>query len=181
MNDLKRKILKDLDVTEFNDLDDHSWWEISRFYNLDDDFIREFPDQLDWQTMSEFQSLSESIISEFRYDVDWITIYRTQKLSEDFIKLFDDYVYWFFISSHQSLSKSFILENRHSICFNVLPNYINCSTTISVLVSTHKAFLEDIPVESVLSYYSKFKKVNKFDLEVLPKDIHTEVLAICKL
>ena len=36
-----------------------TWHEISRFYILSEDFIREFKDKVDWEEIFKYQTLSE--------------------------------------------------------------------------------------------------------------------------
>ena len=43
-----------------------TWHEISRFYILSEDFIREFQDKVDWIGISKYQTLSEDFIREFK-------------------------------------------------------------------------------------------------------------------
>ncbi|NCC71448.1 ATP-binding protein [bacterium] len=63
-----------------------SWWRISEFQKLSEDFIREYKDYLDWYHISCCQTLSEEFIIEFEDKVHWNCISRYQKLSNQFIR-----------------------------------------------------------------------------------------------
>jgi hypothetical protein len=84
-----------------------SWYYISKYQKLSENFIREFKDKVNWGFISLYQKLSEDFIREFKDKVDWYCISSNQKLSEDFIIEFKDKVNWDFISEYQKLSPKF--------------------------------------------------------------------------
>ncbi len=57
-----------------------SWFDISKCYNLREDFIREFKDKVIWYWISRNQTLSEDFIREFQNVVRWKWIFDCQKL-----------------------------------------------------------------------------------------------------
>jgi len=92
-----------------------SWYSISEYQILSEDFIREFQDKVDWYFISINQILSEDFIREFKDKVYWGYISINQILSEDFIREFQDKVYWDYISKSQILSEDFIKEFKLTI------------------------------------------------------------------
>jgi hypothetical protein len=73
-------------VEEFKDK--VSWYCISKYQNLSEEFIREFQDKINWWNISQYQKLSEGFIREFKEKVSWGCISKYQKLSENFIREF---------------------------------------------------------------------------------------------
>jgi hypothetical protein len=100
-------------VEEFKDK--VSWYYISKYQKLSENFIREFKDKVNWCYISLYQKLSEDFIREFKDKVDWINISLYQKLSEDFIREFKDKVSWYYISEYQTLSEDFIREFKDKV------------------------------------------------------------------
>lgn len=45
--------------TNYTFLDDVDWYDISKNYNISEDFIREFQDKVKWDSISANQKLSE--------------------------------------------------------------------------------------------------------------------------
>jgi len=83
-------------VEEFKN-EDHSWHTISVYWNLSENFIREFQDKVDWNDIFKWQKLSEDFIREFQDKVSWKKISCYQELSKDFLLEFKDKVDWDFI------------------------------------------------------------------------------------
>jgi hypothetical protein len=158
MDDLKATLLRKFNLSSFSSVNYGYWNAISNHRYLTEDFIREFKRKVNWRLISAHQKLSESFILEFK-----------------------SYIDWGHCSLHQNLSRDFILKHKSMVLFHWLPQFVNCSPTIDKLLIDHKLFLEDISNEIILSYYLNYKLFYEFDLTVLPKDIHTEVLAVCKL
>jgi hypothetical protein len=92
-----------------------SWWWISEYQKLSEDFIREFQDKVEWDYISGYQKLSEDFIREFKDKINWHWISSNQKLSEDFIREFKDRVNWNLISRYQKLSEDFIREFKDKV------------------------------------------------------------------
>ena len=58
------------------------WEDISWYYKLSENFIREFQDKINWYWISANQILSENFIQEFKDKVSWIYILLYQNLSK---------------------------------------------------------------------------------------------------
>jgi len=112
-------------VEEFKDK--VSWYNISRYQKLSEEFIREFKDKVEWYWTSRYQKLSEEFIREFKDKVDWSLISCYQKLSEEFIREFKDKVYWSEISCYQKLSEEFIREFKDKVDWSE----ISCNQKLS--------------------------------------------------
>lgn len=87
-----------------------SWRSVIEEQTLTIDFIREYKDSSDdnfWYWVSEYVELTEKLIDEFRDYLDWTVISHSQTLSEDFIKKYIDYVDWNVISAKQKISEDF--------------------------------------------------------------------------
>ena len=85
-----------------------SWWYISIYQKLSEEFIEKHYDKVDWYNISQYQKLSESFIEKYIDKVDWSCISQYQTLSEEFIEKHIDKVYWCSISINQKLSEEFI-------------------------------------------------------------------------
>ena len=59
------------------------WSNISCYYKLSENFIREFQNKVDWSSISRCQTLSETFIREFQDKIDWYWISENQTLSEN--------------------------------------------------------------------------------------------------
>lgn len=59
---------------------------------LNEDFIREFHNELDWEFISIHQKLSESLIRKFKNKVDWCDVARFQIFSKEFANEFLEYL-----------------------------------------------------------------------------------------
>jgi hypothetical protein len=70
---------------------------------------------VNWRYISYYYELSENFIRNFKNDVDWYYISSKQKLSENFIREFQDKVYWYYISNFQTLSEDFKKEFKHKL------------------------------------------------------------------
>src|SRR5690606_19908173 len=66
-----------------------SWWRISIYQKLSEEFIREHKGLVKWDYVSEYQKLSEEFIREHKELVNWVCISANQKLSESFIREFN--------------------------------------------------------------------------------------------
>ena len=68
--------------------DNVNWDDISYFYKLLKNFIREYQNKFYWPIISKYQTLSEDFIREFKDEVIWFYISKYYELSEDFKKEF---------------------------------------------------------------------------------------------
>jgi len=100
---------------EVLDIDHIKWEDISRYWKLEESFIRKFEHNVDWFYISIHQKLSEDFIREFKDKVNWCWISKHQKLSGKFIKEFQNKVAWIYISNYQNLSKKIIKEFKDNI------------------------------------------------------------------
>ncbi|ERJ12510.1 hypothetical protein [Haloplasma contractile] len=60
------------------------WQNILEYYELSDDFIDEYCEELDWEIVSRSQKLTEGMITKYSSDVNWINICQYQKLTNSF-------------------------------------------------------------------------------------------------
>ena len=100
-----------------------SWYYISEYQKLSEDFIREFSNKVDWEQISKYQKLSETFIREFSNEVNWYNISKYQILSEEFIREFSDKVCWVYISWFQKLSEEFIVEHSDKLYWEFISIY----------------------------------------------------------
>ena len=112
---VKQELNKILKEHNWDSIDEASWYWISIYQKLSEDFIREFQDKVSWYLISQYQKLSEDFIREFKDKVKWISISISQKLSEDFIREFKDEIWWDYVSENQELSEGFIREFKDEI------------------------------------------------------------------
>lgn len=86
-----------------------NWRSVIGEQTLTIDFIREYKDSLDdnfWYWISAHIELTEKLIDEFRDKLNWSYISRRQ-LNEDFIRKHIDYIDWSGISAKQRFSEEF--------------------------------------------------------------------------
>ena len=76
-----------------NHEDEFSWYAVSCYQKLSEDFIEKYQDKFNWNIISERQKLSESFIEKYQDKVDWNGIAYCQKLSESFIEKYTDKLY----------------------------------------------------------------------------------------
>ena len=82
-----------------------NWFEISAYYILSEDFIREFKDKVEWWNICLNRTiLSENFSREFQDKIDWYYISCTQNLSKLFIYEFYDKVYWSYLIKKHNFS-----------------------------------------------------------------------------
>jgi hypothetical protein len=110
-----------------NNLTKHDWYNISKFQQLSEPFIREFKYKVFWPYISEYQPVSEPFIREFHDKVHWYYIAHNQPLSEDFIKEFKNKVNWNCICRYQHLSESFIREFNYKLNWHYISKHQNLS------------------------------------------------------
>lgn len=116
------KKLKKLKILT-SDLSPEGWKLITAEMNTyDQDFMREYVDQIQWQFLSVGNRLSESFIREISDYVDWEQICTWTHLDEQFIREWKDKVKWLQISRWQKLSKKFIWEFRDKLNIQMLSN-----------------------------------------------------------
>ena len=132
--------------TKYRSLYKVNWWNISKYQNLSEDFIREFKDKVNWPIISYKQKLSEDFIREFKDEVNWSIISYYQKLSESFIQEFADKVDWWFISVHQKLSESFIREFKDKVDWYYISKYQKLSEDFI------REFKDDVDWERISQY-----------------------------
>ncbi len=112
-------------IREFQD--ELPWIYISQYQKLSEAFIREFQDKVDWYSLCQYQVLSEDFIREFKHKVAWGAISQYQKLSETFIREFQDKVIWSYISIEQRLSEEFIREFQDKLHWISISEWQNLS------------------------------------------------------
>jgi hypothetical protein len=96
-----------------------SWRINTKFYVLSENIMRlnvEFFDEDCWWNICKYQELSENFIREFKdfncgfSEACWDLMSKYQKLSENFIREFEKKVYWRYIFGYQKLSEGFLIE-----------------------------------------------------------------------
>ena len=106
-------------------------------------------DNWDWNNISLYYNLSEDLIREFQYKVKWNYISSYQKLSEDFIREFQYKVNWYHISSYQNLSGEFIKEFKDKVDFERLFQNIYCPIDIKAEYIRKNVTKEDPSIHSI--------------------------------
>jgi hypothetical protein len=96
------------------------FYNLPIYYNLSEEFMEHFKDNLNWHAISIKQKLSENFIEKFKDMVDWECICTYQYLSEKFITKFKRKVSWYEISRYQKLSEAFIAKFRNKVAWNIL-------------------------------------------------------------
>jgi hypothetical protein len=137
-----------------------NWWNISKYKNISENFIREFKDKVIWINISAYQKLSENFIREFKDKVIWVYISEYQKLSESFIREFKNKVNWVWISAYQKLSEGFIREFKLKIGSD---NWLYKDKEFKLEKIKETGLYEFIDADHILAYkgirsdrYSKF-------------------------
>ena len=108
----KIKIIEEIkDIEKFFDenIDNFelSWYYISGYQKLSEEFIEKHYDKVKWGNISEYQKLSENFIEKYSDKLNWFYISIYQKLSEEFIEKYCDKVDWYCILKYQELSEEF--------------------------------------------------------------------------
>lgn len=68
------------------------WSNVSKNYNLSEEFIDQYSGRLDWYYISYYQKLSQYTIEKYKHLVSWRVISQCQKLSEAFIYKNKDHI-----------------------------------------------------------------------------------------
>ena len=89
---------------------DMSWYDISTYQQLSEDFIEKYSDLVSWEQISGWQKLSENFIERHSDKVVWHYISIYQQLSEDFIRRHKKELFFDDIARHQVISKEFARE-----------------------------------------------------------------------
>ena len=128
-----------------------AWYEISKYQQLSENFIKEFQDRVYWKYISMYQPLSEDFIREFQGRVKWKWISAYQHLSEDFIRKFKNRVKWEYISISQHLSEDFIREFQDRVDW----------ICISIYQHLSEDFIKEFQDRVYWYYISKHQCVSK--------------------
>ena len=110
--------------------DESSWWNISAYDELSEEFIEKYADRVDWDCISKYQKLSEQFIERHKDKVNWYYISMYQELSEKFIEKHEDKVNWYYISMRQKLSESFIEKHEDKVYWSCLSKYQKISKNL---------------------------------------------------
>lgn len=136
---------------------DTTWFEISTFQNLSEEFIEFYIGHLDWRSVSNYQKLSESFIEKYADKVDWYYITRFQNLSESFIEKYINKVNFDVLIYSQNLSDEFL--KKHSLFrayIKIVHNFtnLNCVLGRDIIYKNQANYLG--------IYYTKEELLNKF-------------------
>ena len=93
--------------TNYQSENDISWYIISEYHPLSEEFIDKHKDLVDWYIISRNQLLSEEFIDKHKNLVNWYYISKHQPLSEEFIEKHKKRVNWDYISIYQHLTEEF--------------------------------------------------------------------------
>ena len=82
------------------------WYILSRYYPLDETFMRKYKWRLNWLALSECQKMNEMFIEEHAGLVNWNAISMFQKLSSDFIKRNISHLSTFLVLKYQRIPET---------------------------------------------------------------------------
>lgn len=106
-------------MIEFKDYVD--WKYILFHLRISEEIIKIIPENIladSWYNISRFQTLSEEFMREYSDKINWTEISARQRLSEEFIREFEDRFYWDDIFRHQNISVGFALEFQEHNYYN---------------------------------------------------------------
>ena len=100
------------------------WNNISKDYNLVQQYAELYKHKLNWKLISLFHRLDEKFIINFQDYIVWnyINLYNYH-FSEPFIVLFQDKLDWTWIGSRQQLSIPFIRHFKDKLNWDVVSQY----------------------------------------------------------
>jgi hypothetical protein len=140
-----------------------NWWNISKYKNISENFIREFKDKVIWINISKYQKLSEGFVREFKDKVSWERISIYQKLSEGFIREFKDEVYWKWISVYQKLSENFIRVFKDKVDWYYISVFQKLSEKFI------REFIDKVSWKCISKYQKLSEKfIQEFNLKIDP-------------
>ena len=85
------------------------WKYISQYYNLSEEFIEKYKDELSWYFISKYQELSEEFIeSHMKYL--WSYFVKYQKLSFAFLIKYRKIIYWGLVKENKNISVEIFKE-----------------------------------------------------------------------
>jgi hypothetical protein len=147
MDNYRESLLRGIDVNKSeNELRLGSWYNISTYHNLSEEFIKEFKDKVFWKSISKNQILSESFIREFENRVSWIEISRRFVFSFDFLNEFKEKIIW-----------DKYLET-HKIEFTTMKRFISKSgyTNINQFNTTHLTEYQKNEIKKIINLKNIF-------------------------
>lgn len=64
------------------------WHQISEFYRINSDFVKEFKDYINWKTICKNTKVDENFIREFYKEIDWkcLFLFKPNIMTDNFIK-----------------------------------------------------------------------------------------------
>jgi hypothetical protein len=142
MDNYRESLLRGIDVNKSeNELRLGSWYNISTYHNLSEEFIKEFKDKVFWKSISKNQILSESFIREFKDNVSWWEISRKYVFLIDFLNEFKEKIIW-----------NMYFET-HKIEFTTMKRFISKSnyTNVNQFNTTHLTEYQKTEIQKIIN------------------------------
>lgn len=90
--------------------DDLDWYLICQYQVLTEDFMREMEDYLDYFQISQFQVLSDVFVRDYAEQLNWTALCKFQALPESVLRECAEKLNWGYVSQYQTLSSEFIRD-----------------------------------------------------------------------
>jgi len=85
------------------------WKYVCQFYNLSEEFIEKYIDNVNWYYISRYQDLSEEFIEKHIKNL-WVFFAQYQKLSLNFLLKHRRIIYWDLVKENKNISREIFEE-----------------------------------------------------------------------
>ena len=96
---------------------------ISSYLNLSENFMDKYQDKLNWNNLIVCQVLSERFMEKHINKINWNLIGEHQRLSEKFIEKYSNEINWDDVSMYQKLSEDFMTKFQNKVDWNLISEY----------------------------------------------------------